>query len=240
MVLNTTKLAADSELSVKNGSELLDRLVKDIVSESASTYVSVLQSPEEASQNLKSSKESIASSASLTTAFDLARFIPLLKERIHVMNPFTRTFLVLWINLLDSIPDLELVHYLPAFLGGLIKFLNDGNKDVYVATQGVLEQFLNEIKKVARIQRGIAESRREHGDEGPRVSNSSDSASLRTDRSLNEKSDVVDGEDGVLQEEKSGQGDDDWVPGQDVQVDHSKILEILVAFLDPDSGKNCL
>jgi len=36
------KLAADSELSVKNGAELLDRLVKDIVSESAASYVSIL------------------------------------------------------------------------------------------------------------------------------------------------------------------------------------------------------
>jgi vacuole morphology and inheritance protein 14 len=41
------KLAADSELSVKNGAELLDRLVKDIVSESAATYVSVLEAPAE-------------------------------------------------------------------------------------------------------------------------------------------------------------------------------------------------
>jgi len=238
LILNINKLAADSELSVKNGSELLDRLVKDIVSESASTYVSVLQSPDEAVSNPKSSKESTASSSTdPPTAFSLPKFIPLLKERIHVINPFTRTFLVLWINLLDSIPDLELVHYLPAFLGGLINFLNDGNKDVYVATQGVLEQFLNEIKKVARIKRGIAESRKEHSDDRAKNSNSSDDASIRTDRSLNEKSDIIDGDDGGAQDEKSGQGDDDWVPGQDVQVDHSRILEILVAFLDPASGK---
>ncbi len=223
---------------MKNGSELLDRLVKDIVSESASTYVSVLQTTDEALSSPKSSKASIASSStSLPTAFSLARFIPLLKERIYVINPFTRTFLVLWINLLDSIPDLELVHYLPAFLGGLINFLNDGNKDVYVATQGVLEQFLNEIKKVARIKRGLAESRKESSGDRAKDSDSSDSASIRTDRSLNEKSGIVNGEDGGAQDEKRGQGDDDWVPGQDVQVDHSRILEILVAFLDPASGK---
>jgi len=33
-----SKLAADSELSVKNGAELLDRLLKDIVAESAPVY----------------------------------------------------------------------------------------------------------------------------------------------------------------------------------------------------------
>lgn len=197
-----------------------------------------MQSPDEAVSSPKSSKDSTTSSSTnLPTAFSLARFIPLLKERIYVINPFTRTFLVLWINLLDSIPDLELVHYLPAFLGGLINFLNDPNKDVHVATQGVLEQFLNEIRKVAKIQRAIAESRKGRDDDRGKDSNSSDDASIGTDRSLNEKSDVVDADSAGAEDEKNGQGDDDWVPGQDVQVDHSKILEILVAFLDPSSGK---
>ena len=169
----------------------------------------------------------------LPTAFSLARFIPLLQERIHVINPFTRTFLVSWVTLLDTIPDLELVSYLPAFLGGLFKFLSDPNRDVHVATQGALERFLTEIKKIARIKRGIAESRKGLSDSKPKHSDSSDSASARTDQStLNEKSDTADGDmDG-----HDGHADGDWVPGQDVQVDHSKILEILVAFLDSSSG----
>ncbi len=225
---------------MKNGAELLDRLVKDIVSESASTYVSVLQSPEEAVSSPQSSNDSDkSSSGDLPTAFSLAKFIPLLQERIHVINPFTRTFLVSWVTLLDTIPDLELVHYLPAFLGGLFKFLSDPNRDVHVATQGTLERFLNEIKKIARIKRGIAESRKENSDDQAKQSDSDDSVSIRTDRStLNEKSDIVDGDFGGGHDEKSGHEDGDWVPGQDVQVNHSKILEILVAFLDSSSGKN--
>lgn len=224
------KLAADSELSVKNGAELLDRLVKDIVSESASTYVSVLQSPQDPSSD-KLSAES--GSIDLPTAFSLARFIPLLQERIFVINPFTRTFLVSWVTLLDTIPDLELVAYLPAFLGGLFKFLSDPNRDVHVATQGALERFLNEIKRIARIKRGIEESRRGQSDSKLKHSDSSDSGSVRSDRStVNEKSDTADGDTDF----HDGQADGDWVPGQDVQVDHSKILEILVAFLDSSSG----
>ena len=208
--------------------------MKDIVSESAATYVSVLQSPDEAPSDPESNKESAESlSVDLPTAFSLARFIPLLQERIHVINPFTRTFLVSWVTLLDTIPDLELVSYLPAFLGGLFKFLSDPNRDVHVATQGALERFLTEIKKIARIKRGIAESRKGPSDSKPKHSDSSDSASARTDQStLNEKSDTADGDmDG-----HDGHVDGDWVPGQDVQVDHSKILEILVAFLDSSSG----
>ena len=216
---------------MKNGAELLDRLVKDIVSESAATYVSVLQTHEGGASDLESSKESAdISSIDPPTAFSLARFIPLLQERIHVINPFTRTFLVSWVTLLDTIPDLELVSYLPAFLGGLFKFLSDPNRDVHVATQGALERFLNEIKKIARIKRGLAESRKGQSESKPKNSDSSDTASIHTDQStLNERSDTADAD-------TDGHVDGDWVPGQDVQVDHSKILEILVAFLDSSSG----
>lgn len=224
---------------MKNGAELLDRLVKDIVSESASTYVSILQSPEQAVSSPEPGENSVdSSSIELPTAFSLARFIPLLQERIHVINPFTRTFLVSWVTLLDTIPDLELVFYLPAFLGGLFKFLSDPNRDVHVATQGALERFLNEIKKIARIKRGIAESRKGHSDYKEKRSTSSGSASVRSERStLTDKSDFADGDSGALHEGLGGHGDGNWVPGQDVQVDHSRILDILVAFLDSSSGE---
>ena len=53
-------------------------------------------------------------------AFSLARFIPLLQERIYVVSPFTRSYLVSWITILDSVPELELVSYLPDFLDGLL------------------------------------------------------------------------------------------------------------------------
>ncbi|KAL9000893.1 MAG: hypothetical protein Q9169_000648 [Polycauliona sp. 2 TL-2023] len=230
------KLAADAELSVKNGAELLDRLVKDIVSESAATYVSVLHSPERMSD-----KDSInASVDSLTldvpTAFSLARFIPLLQERINVLSPFTRTFLVSWVTLLDTIPDLELVHYLPAFLGGLFKFLSDPNRDVHVATQGALERFLTEIKKIAKIKRGMEESRKGHGEGKPKASTSSDSASVHTEQSAtNEKSDGADGESGTALASHGSPADGDWVPGQDVQVDYAKILQIVVVYLESPS-----
>ena len=223
---------------MKNGAELLDRLVKDIVSESSSTYVSILESPEDAVSTPISDKESAKSrSLEFPTAFSLAKFIPLLQERIHVINPFTRTFLVSWVTLLDTIPDLELVHYLPAFLGGLFKFLSDPNRDVHVATQGALERFLNEIKKIARIKRGLAESRKGQSDGKTKHSNSSDAASIQTDHStLNEKSDMGDADTDLPNDASGGQADGNWVPGQDVEVDHPKILEILVAFLDASSG----
>ncbi|KAG9231430.1 vacuolar protein 14 C-terminal Fig4p binding-domain-containing protein [Amylocarpus encephaloides] len=218
------KLGADSELSVKNGAELLDRLIKDIVSESAATYVSVLHTNEDSIT--ETDKESHDGSVDLPTAFSLAAFIPLLKERIYVINPSTRTFLVGWITLLDSIPDLELVSYLPGFLGGLFKFLSDPNRDVHVATQGALERFLSEIKRISRIKRGIAESRKSKSEGKRKRSGSMDSeTSIVPDAGADDDSIPA-------ADEKDFSSDDDWVPGQDVAVNHKDILEILTANLD--------
>ncbi|KAG0647357.1 vac14 [Hyphodiscus hymeniophilus] len=226
------KLGADSELSVKNGAELLDRLIKDIVSESAATYVSILHTLDEMSP--ENDKETPDESVDLPTAFSLARFIPLLKERIYVINPFTRTFLVGWITLLDSIPDLELVSYLPEFLGGLFKFLSDPNRDVHVATQGALERFLSEIKRISRIKKGIEESRRSRSD-GKR----------KRSRSLDSEGSMVpdaggDDDSATGPDERDVSSDDDWLPGQDVQVNHKEIMEILTTNLDSPLEEECL
>jgi vacuole morphology and inheritance protein 14 len=236
-LLMPAQLAADSELSVKNGAELLDRLVKDIVSESAASYVSVLQSSEEVVIDTDSAHESRESSADLPTAFSLAKFIPLLQERINVVNPFTRVFLVGWLTLLDTIPDLELVFYLPAFLGGLFKFLGDPNRDVHVATQGVLERFLTEIKKIARIKRGIAESRKSQNSVNQKHSTNSDLGSEDTGKSGTNEGDtaIADSDSSTANDGQGLIADGDWLPGQDVQVDHSKILNILITFLDVPS-----
>ncbi|KAI1814120.1 vacuole morphology and inheritance protein [Poronia punctata] len=221
------KLGADSELSVKNGAELLDRLIKDIVAESAATYVSVLESNPADEPKDPGAPDAPQPSAP-PTAFSLPSFIPLLKERIWVMNPFTRTFLVGWITLLDSIPDLELVTYLPEFLAGLLKFLSGSNADVHAATQSCLDRFLNEIKRIARVKKGIAESRKSKGDGKRKREDSIESGSARMnpdDAEDTGSATAIDDEDEVSSEE-------DWIPGQDVHVNYRAILEILTATLD--------
>lgn len=244
------KLAADTELSVKNGAELLDRLIKDIVSESAASYVSILEPHSEGTPVPDTS-------FSEQRAFKLPEFIPLLQERIHVLNPFTRTFLVSWITLLDSIPDLELVCYLPSFLGGLLKFLSDPNQDVHTTTKVALDRFLVEIKKIAGIKRGIAESRKSAVESVRKTSNSSivSPLPLKDDDASNGKLDNDDsttveesvqeadelGSQGSLSdtalEDQDADVEEEYIPGQDVQVDHAKILDILLDFLSDSSGR---
>ena len=269
------KLAADTELSVKNGAELLDRLVKDIVSESAATYASILAPEAAIKDDEEGVEEGQGESSEIPTAFSLPRFIPLLKERIHVINPFTRTFLVSWITLLDSIPDLELVAYLPSFLGGLLKFLSDPNQDVHTTTKVALDRFLAEIKKIALLKKGLAESRSRgrrmtSGDSTSAVAVESppESAKLDTGEDKSRQEDgsghpmpvtsttgqqepaangsapgeaVIDGGSSVTaasdtpeddyDEKDSADFDDEYLPGQDVRIDHHKILNILLTFL---------
>lgn len=165
--------------------------------------------------------------ADLPTAFSLKQFIPLLKDRSYTINPFTRTFLVGWITLLDSIPDLELVTYLPEFLGSLLKFLSDPNRDVHQATQACLDKFLSEIKRISRIKKGLAESKRSKGEGKRKRENSLESGSAHV---ALEEGDEIDST--LAAEEDETSSEDDWVPGQDVQINYKAILEILTASLD--------
>tara|TARA_R110002050_G_scaffold261848_1_gene402061 strand:- start:161 stop:532 length:372 start_codon:yes stop_codon:yes gene_type:complete len=85
------KLCADPDVHVKNGTKLLDRLVKDIVAE--------------------------------IEHFDTEKFIPILQDRIGMTNTFVRQFLLGWISVLNSVPNIDLVNYLPHFLDGLFNML---------------------------------------------------------------------------------------------------------------------
>ena len=232
LLTTSAQLGADSELSVKNGAELLDRLIKDIVSESAASYVSVLEAPPELPDFDGDDKADFEDPAAhFPTAFSLPRFIPLLRERIWVINPFTRNFLVGWLTLLDSIPDLELVTYLPDFLGGLLKFLGDQNADVRASTQTCLDKFLNEIKRISRVKKGIMDAKRLK-DGGKRKRQ--DSADSGSGRVVLEEGDEIDSD--AIADDDRDDLDEDWIPGQDVEINYHEVLEILTSSLDSPLG----
>ena len=107
------KLYADVDIDVKNGAQLLDRLIKDVVTE--------------------------------TEGFDVKKFIPLLKERIKIRNPFIRQLIVGWITVLDSVPDIDMLEFLPDFLGGLFDMLSDPNKDIRQQASSTLDELLREV-----------------------------------------------------------------------------------------------
>lgn len=199
------------------------------MAESAVHYVSILNYDEQAEKDGGSSED-------LPTAFSLRRFIPLLEERIWVLNPFTRQFLVQWLKQLDQIPDLELVHYLPAFLGGLFKFLGDQNKDVVINTKDLLNTLLTEIEKIAKVKKNIAESRRSRQSARRRTNSVSQ---VNTGSPVGSLADEV-GNDNALESGSDADeevSDGHWVPGQDVEIDHAAILDILLKFVDPSAER---
>jgi vacuole morphology and inheritance protein 14 len=108
-----TKLFADVDVDVKNGANLLDRLIKDIVTEADS--------------------------------FHVAQFLPLLQNYIRRTNPYIRQLIVGWITLLDSVPDINMLDYLPDFLDGLFNMLGDSNREIRQAADSALSDFLREI-----------------------------------------------------------------------------------------------
>ncbi|KAG5439958.1 hypothetical protein PCANB_000240 [Pneumocystis canis] len=210
-----SKLSSDNEPSVKNGAELLDRLIKDIVSEKATSYISVLQtcapidSPEVL--NTDSSVPVIVEETERTSAFSLEKFIPMLSERIYVINPFTRMFLVL-----DSVPDLELITYLPRFLDGLIKFLSDSHQDVRNATDRILTDFLLEIKRISNIRKKYILKKVKPDVSCQSFVNDTDMKDEKCKYNYVQKNDSTFSEDGK------------WISGQDVFIHYSKIIEILL------------
>lgn len=114
------KLYADVDMDVKNGAALLDRLIKDVVTESDN--------------------------------FRVDKFIPLLKERLRVRNPFIRQLLVGWISVLDSVPSIDMLDYAPEFLGGLFDMLADANKDIRQQAYAALNELRREISEATNVQ----------------------------------------------------------------------------------------
>ncbi|KAI8997013.1 vacuolar protein 14 C-terminal Fig4p binding-domain-containing protein [Pilobolus umbonatus] len=230
------KLSADSEISVKNGAELLDRLIKDIVSELATTYVSANGEP----YNSVESGIELPTPSSLprNTAFSLPRFIPLLSQRIYARNSAARQFLVSWMGVLDSIPDLELISFLPEFLDGLILCLNDVSVDVRASASDLLDAFLVEIKEAAEVRQEEEKSDfQKYLKKKSREIKSKEEGELKSETSskTEEGSEKKEVEEEVVEEEinsdNDGHGKGNYVPGQGVMVKYASIIEILVPHL---------
>lgn len=52
------------------------------------------------------------------------------KKKSKVRNPYVRQFLVSWIAVLDSVPDIDMLEHLPEFMEGLLSMLSDPNRDI--------------------------------------------------------------------------------------------------------------
>lgn len=56
--------------------------------------------------------------------------------------------------MLNTVPDINMLDYLPDFLDGLFNMLSDGNKEIKNAAENALLQFLKEIKEAEVVELG--------------------------------------------------------------------------------------
>src|SRR3546814_6311616 len=59
-----------------------------------------------------------------------------------------------WITVLDSVPDINMLDWLPDFLAGLFNMLSDGNREIRKAADNALAEFLKGIKQAEVVELG--------------------------------------------------------------------------------------
>lgn len=65
-----------------------------------------------------------------SASFDLVGFIPTLREKMLTKNEFARQYIISWVSVLDSVPDIDMVIFLPELLDGLFKILEDPRTEI--------------------------------------------------------------------------------------------------------------
>lgn len=63
--------------------------------------------------------------------FDLDSFIPLIRERVYPNNSFSRQFVISWVSVLNAVPEINMVVYLPEILDGLFQMLEDNMVEIH-------------------------------------------------------------------------------------------------------------
>ena len=124
------RLCADSEANVQNAAQFLDNLVKASQVQGVSAHLCLQEC---------NSCQTMQDIVTASYALDLDEFIPGLKEYLTVVNPYKRQFLVSWISVLASVPDIDMLQYLPELLEGLMGMLSDSNREIRQAAGKALQ-----------------------------------------------------------------------------------------------------
>ena len=62
--------------------------------------------------------------------FDIEKFVPLMKKYINDKSPHIRRLLISWIDVMDNVPGIDMLDYLPEFLEGLFDMLSDPHREI--------------------------------------------------------------------------------------------------------------
>eukprot|EP00040_Diaphanoeca_grandis_P026368 m.147529 g.147529 ORF g.147529 m.147529 type:complete len:738 (-) comp30541_c0_seq2:505-2718(-) len=79
---------------------------------------------------------------------DLSEFVDLFSKRIFARNAKVSSFLVSWLVVLDSVPGIDFLPYLPQFLRGMLQILDDPDEQIQDMTETVLNEIFSKDKDV--------------------------------------------------------------------------------------------
>lgn len=80
-----------------------------------------------------------------TPSFDVASFIPMLRERLYNQKPLTQRFVVNWVQLLNDIPSFDMLPFLHELLDGLFFILSRNIPELRQLTETVLSDFKGKL-----------------------------------------------------------------------------------------------
>ncbi|PAA89735.1 hypothetical protein BOX15_Mlig013528g4, partial [Macrostomum lignano] len=109
--------AQDPEATIRKGSEMLDKLLKEVVLDSSAERLS------------------------------MEEFVSLAKDRMYSENVYVRQFLVSWVSTLHSSPQFNLLPFLHELLDGLLLILGDERPEIYRMTLELLDQLLGDLER---------------------------------------------------------------------------------------------
>lgn len=91
--------------------------------------------------------------------FDIDSFIPRLARFLAVPHmPNKRRFLIDWTSLLQSVPDIDMLAYLPSLLDGMMNMLSDTHTEIRTAAGRTLDNFLRQVSthSLASVEAGLS------------------------------------------------------------------------------------
>ncbi|CDJ48356.1 hypothetical protein, conserved [Eimeria brunetti] len=139
------KLCGDVDREVRQGVGFVDSLLKEetaaAAAAAAEATAAAAASAGAAGVPVAAAKAAVAAKGPITPAF-----IHLLVERLLVRNPYIKILALSWISLLESNTGVDMLQYLPLFLGGLLQLLGDSHRDIRQAADLCVTNFLEDLR----------------------------------------------------------------------------------------------
>ncbi|XP_037085978.1 protein VAC14 homolog [Pollicipes pollicipes] len=80
-------------------------------------------------------------------SFDLPSLMPHLRDRVYTDERIVRQLIITWLGHLHSLPDHDLLPFLPELLDGLFRILSDPDDALMTSCESLLQRFLDAIHK---------------------------------------------------------------------------------------------